>query len=158
MNTLNTAATTLCVCCIVCSLFSMLIPQERTKKTLNLVLSLFLICSLILPVKTLLSDISVDLEIEDAVGDYSFTQEDYDRMVMKQTADNLVLCADNLLQNEGIKAENIRLSLKISEQGSIYVSNIIIYISEDLENRKQDIEAVIYRNFSKEPKIIVEER
>lgn len=157
MSTLNTAATTLCVCCIVCSLLSMLIPQERTKKTLNLVLSLFLICSLILPVRALLSDITMDFDTEDTVGNYSFSQKDYDRSILKQTADNLVLCADELLKNEGIAAENIRLSLKISEQKSIYVSNIIIYIDKETADRKQDIETIIYRNFSKEPKIIIEE-
>lgn len=156
MNTLNAAAMTLCVCCIVCSLLSMLIPQERTKKALNLVLSLFLICSLILPVKSLLSDLDIEPDAEDAAVDFSFSQEDYNRVILKQTADNLVLCADDLLKAEGIEAENIRLSLKISEQGSIYVSNIIIYISKETEYRKQDIENIIYRNFSKEPKIIIE--
>lgn len=158
MNTLSVAATVLCSCCIICSLLSLLIPQERMKKTLNLVLSLFLICSLILPVKALIADWNTEFEIEEYSGDFSFSEEDYQKAVMKETADQLVRCADHLLQNEEIKADNIRLSLKISQEGSIYVSNIIIYISRDTKDRKQDIESIIYRNFAKEPKIIVEER
>ena len=157
MNTLNLTAMTLCACCIVCSLLTLLIPQERMKKTLNLVLSLFLLCSLILPVQSLLSNIQMEYDVQEFDQEYSFSQEEYHKAILQKAADNLVLCADNLLRKEGIEADNIRLSLKISEGESIYVSNIIIYISRDTENRKQDIESIIYRNFSKEPKIIIEE-
>ena len=104
-----------------------------------------------------MSDIKLDYEINNKYSDFSFSQEEYNKAIMQKTADNLVLCADHLLKNEGIEADNIRLSLKISEGASIYVSNIIIYISRDIDNRKQDIESIIYRNFSKEPKIIIEE-
>ena len=156
MTALNTAASVLCASAVICALMSLIVPYDRMKKAVNLVLSLFLICSLILPVKSAIEQLSLDETFSEYDESISFSQEDFNKAVLKETANSLVLCADELLKNEGLKANDIKLSLRISDEGSIYVGSVLIYISREYEDKAGEIEKIIYRNFSKEPQIIVE--
>ena len=161
MSELKNAGTIICICCVTCSIISLIVPDKRMNKTVNLVLGLFLICSMIIPIKGIVSTIKGEGVI---LQDYEFEQnvdediKDYQKAVMKETADNLVKVTDNLLKNEGIEADNIKLSLKLSDNNSIYVGRIIIYISKKYEDRLNDIEKIVYSNMSKEPEIIINEQ
>ena len=161
MSELKSVGTIICICCVACSIISLIVPDKRMNKTVNLVLGLFLICSMIVPIKGIVST----LKGEDMIlHDYDFEQnidedvKEYQKAVMKETADNLVKVTDNLLKNEDIQADNIKLSLKLSDNNSIYVGRIIIYISKKYEDRLNDIQKIVYSNMSKEPEIIINEQ
>ncbi len=161
MNEFKNAGTIICVCCVACSIISLIVPDKRMNKTVNLVLGLFLICSMIVPIKGIVSTLKGD---DMLLQDYEFEQnvdediKNYQKAVMKETADNLVKVTDSLLKNEGIEPDNIKLSLKLSDDNSIYVGRIIIYISKKYEDRLNDIEKIVYSNMSKEPEIIINEQ
>ncbi len=156
MSALSDISMVLSMGAVVCAITAMLVPQNRMKKMMNLVLSLFLICSLILPVKELIAGIDLGFAVEEYEEPF---EEDgsFEQAVMKECADRLVLTANELLQNEGITARDIRLSLKKSDSGSISVKSIVIYIDSRDIYQRSNIESIIYRNFSKEPKIIIYE-
>ncbi len=152
---LTKAATVACVCCIACSIFSMFAPFGRMKKTVNLILGLFLISSMIIPFISLFSNLTSQLTIEQSVPKFSTPDEyEYENLVLNTTADNLVKVANELLLSEGIQAENIELSIKKNEENSIYISSINIYITQKYSDRVQDIDDIIQRNMSKKPEII----
>ena len=62
---------------------------------------------------------------------------------------------NELLKNEGIFAEDIQLTLKISDEGRISVKRAVIYINEADRDRTEKIESVVYRNIAKEPEVYV---
>lgn len=158
MDSLKTCATIICICCVACSIVSLIIPTGRMKKTVSLVLGLFLICSAIIPIKGLVDSFNPDIEIENSLEiETKYNEEDYQKAVLKQTADNLVKVADNLLKNEGVTASNIKISLKVNEENSIYISRIIIYITKIDKENADKIKEIIFKNMSKEPEIIVYE-
>lgn len=159
MNALKSASVVVCVCCIVCSIIGLISPQGTMRKILNLILGAFLICSMLIPLiglsATFSKDLFVDNEFDNA--DLSSSEQAYEQLVLNQTADNLVEAANDLLLSENIAAQNIEVGIKKSENNSIYISTINIYISDDDKYKTEKIKNIIARNMSKEPVIIINE-
>lgn len=158
MTAFSNCAVIVCVCCIASSIISLVAPLGKMKKIMNLILGMFLLCSMVIPVVGLFDSFSSDFKFDESVAQYSDnTDNAYNQLVLSKTADNLVLAADNLLKNEGITADNIELALKKTDNDSIYISSVVIYISEQYSHRAQEITKIIASNMSKEPVIIVNE-
>lgn len=154
MKTLSAASVSLCCVVVAVSVISLLIPQKRTTKILNFAIGLFVIVSAL----NVLSGLS-NVEIDDAVIGVTEYSESNDRdindAVIGMTAEDLTVELNELLKNEGINADDIALTLKNSDNGRIYAARVIIYISKDYANRREDIRSIVYRNLSKEPEIYV---
>lgn len=157
MDNINTFSVVVIVCCIACSIISLLLPTGRMNKVLSLVLSLFMLCSMIIPLISLVDFFKTDFEYIEPDAKLSSYDKEYNDLVLKKTADNLVLCADELLRGQGINSSNIVVGLKISDNDSIYVSKIIIYITEEYREHTATITEIISNNFAKKPEIIINE-
>ena len=158
MSALRSSAVIACVCCIACSIISVIAPSGRMKKTINLVLGLFLLCSMVVPFVGLFTSASADFSIED-YGIELDTEDsaEYESLVLSETANNLVKAANELLLSEGITAENIKVTIKKTEDDSIYISSIYIYINNDDKSKVEEIKRIIESNMTKEPVIIISE-
>lgn len=154
MSALSHLALTMCYLSVAVTVLSLFLPQKRTRKIFSFVIGLFVICSLISAVRNT-SIAFNELKMEEFTYD-SADSDEYTDAVKQKTADNLVSAIDELLRSEGIEAKDIRLSLKISDEGRIYAQEVVIYIGEEDLLRKQEIESIIYRNLSKEPLVYVE--
>lgn len=146
----------LCYLSVSVTVLSLFLPQKRTRKIFGFVIGLFVICTMLGCVR----NTAIGLSDETAyLSGISVPQEDdtsYRDTVIQTTAENLVSAVDEILRSEGIEVRDIRLSLKISDAGRIYVGHIDIYISESDLPRKREIESIVYRNLSKEPAVYVE--
>lgn len=155
MSTLSQLALTLCYLSLAVTVISLFIPQKRTRKIFGFVIGLFIVASIVLCIRNLTLPDEIDIpDIGDSV-ESEFSEGDYQDRVLQQTAENLVSATDELLRSEGIEAEDIRLSLKISDAGRIYVNRVVIYINEADSRRRQEIKNIISRNLSKEPLVYV---
>ena len=144
-----------CVCAAV-GILSVLIPQKRTGRLMSFVIGVFFIGSLLSAVITGIQDIG-DIDTggyELNIPDHS--EEEYRDTVAQAAADRLIQVLNELLKNEGIQAQDIRLTLKISDEGRIYASRAVIYISREYEHRVNDIKSIVYRNISKEPEVYID--
>lgn len=155
MNALKSASMIACVCCIACSVVSLITPMGRMRKTVNLILGLFIICSMLIPVVGLVTTKETEFSLEESVFENMNSEEEYEKLVLNETADNLVKAANDLLLSENIEAENISIGIKRTESDSIYISRINIYINKDYENMVEDIKRIISINMSKEPVVII---
>lgn len=158
MTALKSCAVIACVCSIACSIVSIIAPSGRMKKTINLVLGMFLLCSMAVPVIGLFSVSSYEFDADEyIVESQSVDNFEYEKIVLTTTAENLVKAANELLLSNDIKVENIEIGIKKSEDNSIYISSIYIYISKDLEYKTEEIKRIIGSNMSKEPVVIISE-
>ena len=156
MSTLSNLGVTIGCICVVISLLSVLMPQKRTGRLMSMVIGVFFIGSLLSAIFTGIQtaeDINID-EYDITVPEHS--DQEYRDIVAQTTADRLTEALNELLINEGIEVQDIRLTLKISDEGRIYASRAVIYISKEYEPRVGDIKTIIYRNISKEPDIYVD--
>ena len=158
MDNVKTFAVTLCLCCIACSIISLLCSDTRMKKVVSLVMGAFIVCSLLLPLFSLTALSADDFRITtDSTGLDIDSEESYKKAVLDETAKNLVIAADDLLKQEEIRAKNIELAIKLSEDDSIYISKIYIYINKADEQKAEKIKSIIEKNMNKEPVIVADE-
>ena len=156
MNAASSLTVLVCSAGIGAGMLTLLIPQRRTKRILSFVLGLFLLVTMVGGVREMMSELDLS-SVLDEDGDLpSVNERAYLDAVAQQTADTLVKALDELLREHGIEAENIELSVKISDEGRITADYINIYISEALRSRKSDIRSIVEANLSKEPHIYVQ--
>lgn len=155
MDSLSEFSYVVSVCCVACAILSLLFQTGRMSKILSLVLSLFVLCSMIVPFVSVKRCFNMDFDIEQYKPDLSVYNKDYNDLVLSQTADNLVRFTDEILHSEGISADNIKLSLKLTEDNSIYVSSVIIYINKDYQDKIYKITDLVSENLLKEPEIVI---
>ncbi len=155
MSGLTRLGTALCLICAAVGMISVLIPQKRTRRVMSFVVGLFFIAAILHGIGEAVADSELTLPDIDGLTVPQYTDEDYNAAVAQKTADVLTQALSELLVNEGITADDINLTLKISSKGRITVSRVVIYISEAYADRIGDAERIIYRNVSKEPEIYV---
>ena len=155
MSAAGSLAALLCCAGVGVGMLSLLIPQKRTARILSFVMGLFFLVTAVKGIRSALSELDIDEEISSVAEVPTYSEQDYLNAVMQQTADTLVKVLDELLREEGIAADNIRLKLNFSQDGRIYAERIDIYISDEYRSRKDDIRSLIVGNLSKEPVIHV---
>lgn len=156
MSGLQTVCVTLCYTCIAVSIISLLVPQKRTRRVMGFVIGLFFISTMISAVAEQVGQIQLSEIEQEEITIPEYSEEDFDNEIAQMTADNLTSALNELLLNEGIQAQDIQLTLKISDKGRISVVRAVIYINEADRSRTSDIRSIIYRNIAKEPEIYVD--
>ena len=154
MSALSGVTLTICYLSVAVTVVSLFLPQKRTRRIFSFIIGLFVMATLIAGFSKLSLDIDSFSIREPEIAIPS--GEDYNELVKQKTAENLVSATDELLRSEGIEARDIRLSLKISDAGRIYVQEVVIYMSEDDFLRIGEVKRIIYRNLAKEPQVYVE--
>ena len=139
--------------CIAVSILSVLIPQKRTRRILSFVIGLFFIGSILSAAASMIPQFSAEKPMFNEPTVPQYDEDDYCGAILRLTAEKAAQALDELLSNEGIHAESIKVTLKKSAEESISVSEVIIYISEEDVDRVDEIESIVYRNVSKEPEI-----
>ena len=153
MSGIQAICMTLCYTCVAVSMITVLIPQKRTRRVMSFVVGLFFISTFITAASAQMNEI--DLRTPDINEIPTYEETDPQDAVAQMTADHLTQALNELLNNEGIFPRDIRLTLKISDEGRISVVRADIYISEKDKDKTPEIKSIVYRNISKEPEIHV---
>ena len=152
MSTVTNIAVVLCTCVIACILIKMLVPQGRTQKTMNIIITAFLIIVMISPIKNCVaSGSSLDI----STPDESRIMDEYNSKVLSQTQDNLRNSLISLLTQNGINFDDIFVRLKTDNENGIIIDYIYIYLSENNIGQSGDAIKLTEENFSITPEIVV---
>lgn len=152
MSTVTNIAVVLCTCVIACILIKMLVPQGRTQKTMNIIVTAFLIIVMISPIKNCIaSGSSLDI----STPDESRIMDEYNSKVLSQTQDNLRNSLISLLTQNGINFEDVFVKLKTDNENGIIIDYIYIYLSENNIGQSSDAIKLTEENFSITPEIVV---
>lgn len=155
MNGIKALSITLCYACVAVSVITVMVPQQRTRRVMSFVIGLFFISTLITAVFAHSEEWRLDVPDVDDIPIPTYSEEAYRDTVIQMSADRLTMALNDLLKNEGITPEDIRLTLKNSEENRISVVRAVIYISESDRDKIPKIKSIVYRNISKEPEIDV---
>ncbi|MDD5795662.1 MAG: stage III sporulation protein AF [Oscillospiraceae bacterium] len=153
----------LSVCCAVCvvaiagSVLSVLMPDGNTKKIITLVLGAFMLCSVILPIKSAVTGFTAEsCEIPDEQKITASADEIYTNRILSQTEENLSNTLISLLKSEGINVKRVRFYLKQDENLGIIISKICIYIDKKDNTYVFRINEITEENFGQTPFVIAE--
>lgn len=157
MNELLTVTSAICASALICTLVSNFVTDGSTKKIVSLVLGAFIICSMIVPIKNAVNGFSEEIAETD-ISDSAVSTDDeaYSREILKQTRSNLESALKDLLLQNGIEINSCEIILALTDDNSIIISSVRIYISKEYTQYTDLISEITFQNFSVQPNIITE--
>lgn len=124
---------------------------------LNIILGAFIVCSLIVPIKNAIGEISVNVENYDTQQELVSTSDQaYSNEVISLTQENLEQTLKDILRQNGIEINRTKIILALSDEKSIIISYIGIYISKEYTLYTDKISEIVYDNFTIVPNIMTE--
>ena len=157
MNEILTVTSAICASALICTLVSNFVTDGSTKKIICLVLGAFIICSMIVPIKNAVNGISEEIAETD-ISDSAVSTDDeaYSREILKQTRINLESALNDLILQNGVEINSCEIILAVTDDDSIIISSVSIYISKEYTQYSDLISEVTFQNFSVQPNIITE--
>ena len=157
MNEIFAVTSAICASALICTLVSNFVTDGSTKKIISLVLGAFIICSMIVPIKNAVNGFSEEIAETD-ISDYSVStnEEAYSREILKQTRSNLESALKDLILQNGVEINSCEIILAVTDDDSIIISSVSIYISKEYTQYSDLISEVTFQNFSVQPNIITE--
>ena len=157
MNEILAVTSAICASALICTLVSNFVTDGSTKKIICLVLGAFIICSMIVPIKNAVNGFSEEIaETDIADSAVSTDDEAYSREILKQTRKNLESALKDLLLQNGVEINSCEIILAVTDDDSIIISSVSIYISKEYTQYSDLISEVTFQNFSVQPNIITE--
>lgn len=157
MNELLAVTSAICASALICTLVSNFVTDGSTKKIVSLVLGAFIICSMIVPIKNAVNGFSEEIaEMQISDSAVSTDDEAYSREILKQTRSNLESALKDLLLQNGVEINSCEIILAQTDDNSIIISSVRIYISKEYTQYSDLISEVTFQNFSVQPNIITE--
>ncbi len=124
---------------------------------LNIILGAFIVCSLIVPIKNAIGEINVNVENYDTQQELVSTADQaYSNEVISLTQENLEQTLKDILKQNGIEINRTKIILALSDEKSIIISYIGIYISKEYTLYTDKISEIVYDNFTIVPNIMTE--
>lgn len=157
MNEILAVTSAICASALICTLVSNFVTDGSTKKIICLVLGAFIICSMIVPIKNAVNGFSEEIAETD-ISDSAVSTDDeaYSREILKQTRINLESALKDLLLQNGVEINSCEIILAVTDDNSIIISSVSIYISKEYTQYSDLISEVTFQNFSVQPNIITE--
>ncbi|MGN0450132.1 MAG: stage III sporulation protein AF [Ruminococcus sp.] len=157
MNEILTVTSAICASALICTLVSNFVTDGSTKKIICLVLGAFIICSMIVPIKNAANGFNEEIAETD-ISDLAVSTDDeaYSREILKQTRKNLESALKDLLLQNGVEINSCEIILALTDDDSIIISSVSIYISKEYTQYSDLISEVTFQNFSVQPNIITE--
>ena len=157
MNEILAVTSAICASALICTLVSNFVTDGSTKKIVSLVLGVFIICSMIVPIKNAVNGISEEIAETD-ISDSAVSTDDeaYSREILKQSRSNLESALRDLLLQNGVEINSCEIILALTDDNSIIISSVRIYISKEYTQYSDLISEITFQNFSVQPSIITE--
>lgn len=147
----------ICASALICTLVSGFVTDGSTKKIISLVMGAFIICSMIGPVKNAVRGFQTQLDdMKLSQPAVSTDDEAYSKEIVNQTRKNLESSLRDILLQNSVEINNCEIFLSVTEENSIIISSINIYISKEYIQFTDLISEITFQNFSVQPSIITE--
>ena len=154
MNEISAVTIAICASALICTLVMNFVSDGGTRKIINIVLGVFVICSMIIPVKNLVTGISnspAEITVPEELT--ATADEAYSKQIVSQTRANLEFALKDLLLQNNIEISSCEIILSLTDEKSIIISSISIYINQEYTQYADTIDEIVFQNFSVHPNI-----
>ncbi|MEG0571352.1 MAG: stage III sporulation protein AF [Oscillospiraceae bacterium] len=153
MEALKSIGMSLCITAVATSIFSMLIPNSNLEKVIKFAVSLFFITGIVSPFIN--GNLKVDFNFDDITPPSSQTQfsQGVNTQFLTIAQNNLQISITKILEKESIKTKKITVKINISEQKSISINKITVFVDEKYKNEAYRIENIVKKEVGVTPLI-----
>lgn len=153
MDSVRSWALTICFACVLGSIFAMIFPENSSKKLLNMIISMMILCVIFKPIASLgefvlqLDESSFEVseyensELEDQIA------SDAEKIYSSYLRENL----ERILNENNINYENIVINMDTSENYSISIGQVEVVVKSEDVVQAEKIKNLLYDYIGKEP-------
>lgn len=157
MSGLYSVAAVVCGSAVLIALLSHFVTDGGTKKILRLVMGAFMVCCMVVPAVRAIGCISADWKNNPAeISGAATADEAFNRQVIAQTKSNLESALKDILKQNGISIIRDEITLALSDESHVIISDIEITIGAEQESDRDEISQITQTHFTVRPRIITE--
>lgn len=134
MGDVKTWAVALCGAAVACAALQMLSPKGGMGKIFSMMMAAFFLCCMVSPLLSMKSLLTLDIDDRLSLPSGTELQQRMQEQLESQATASLYTVCTNAMKNYGVKIEKVELNMDTSEDGSIYISQVIIVL--DKQNMK----------------------
>lgn len=157
MSVLWSVCGAVCVVAIAGAIISSLMPEGNTKKIMTLIIGAFMVCSIIVPVKSAVTEFNVSTtQIPNEATVTASADEIYTGTLISHTEKSLEQTLAGFLKSENINFNRIRFYLKQDPNLGIIIDRVCIYIDKKDNTHVFRIKEITEEHFDTTPFVIAE--
>lgn len=155
MEGLQYIGISICITAIVTSIFSMLVPDNHLDKVLKFAISLFFLTGIISPFANNKLNFRIEMEdIIDAPSSHELSASMENQFVTIASR-NIEAQAEKILNKNNIFPKKIEIFINITEDDSISINKMMVYIKKDSGENQQTIKTLIKDEMGITPQILL---
>ena len=140
MGTIKSWSLTICLVSIICTLFEILFPQGKMEKIFQIVLGVFMLCSILVPLKNTFKNINFDAKkTENFIKEQDKLKSTIEEQLKSATQKNLRPTIEKLLKTHGTKSEKVNIIMDTAPDNCISIKKIEVFLPKGDENKKDAI-------------------
>ena len=122
---------------IVCTVIEILFPKGKMEKIFQVVLGVFMLCSLLVPLKKFLTNINFETKKpENFVKDKGKLKSTTDDQIKIAAKNKLRRTIEKILAAKNIKPEKINVIMDTNQESCISIKKIEVFLSRGDENKR----------------------
>ena len=143
MEVIRKIGASICIVSVVTVIFTMIIPENKSEKAIRFIVGLFFLVSVAALIFK--SDFKLNIKFDiDKIKNSSNTVEAATENALKNLIEkNLSNKLSEVLMQNNIKAEKIQISVNITEENSISINSIVLYIKKEDEGLRSTILSIV---------------
>lgn len=143
MDAVKGWAATLCIVAVGCTLLQFFAPKGGMGRIFRIMIAAFFLCCLVSPLLSIknITQLPLDLLPEDIESD--LLQNKVNEQLERQVSVAVESIVNTALDNYHLKAEKIETKTDTSEDGSIYMKQIILYLDKQNLSKAATVKQVL---------------
>lgn len=130
MDAIKGWAAALCVVAVGCTLIQMLAPKDGMGRIFRILIGAFFLCCMVSPLLSLRKMTNLDLNLLPAEIQSSLLEDKVKEQLDRQISAAVEKIVNQAMENYNLKAEKVETITDTSEDGSIYMKQIILYLDK----------------------------
>lgn len=156
MSAIKSWSVTICLVSVICTIIEILFPKGKMEKIFQVVLGVFMLCSLLIPLKKTLANIHFDAKKpENFIKDKGKLKSTIDDQTKITAQKKLKLTVEKILAAKSIKPEKINVIMDTTEDSCISIKKIEVFLSRGDENKKDTVKNELEKNLELKIEVVV---
>lgn len=130
MDAIKGWAAALCVVAVGCTLIQMLAPKDGMGRIFRILIGAFFLCCMVSPLLSLRHITNLDLNLLPTEIQSTILEEKVKEQLDRQISAAVEKIVNQAMENYNLKAEKVETMTDTSEDGSIYMKQIILYLDK----------------------------
>ncbi len=156
MNGIKSWAMIICFVSVICTIVEMMVPSGKMEKMFKLIIGIFMLCSILIPLKNTISNISFDVKkSKNFIKDESKLKDIIDNQTETTAKENIKSIIKNFLDAKDIKPEKINIIMDTKQDNCISIKKIEVFLVRGDESKKDMIKKELEQKFEIKTDVIV---